>query len=76
MNKYNIGISKKETLGKGGKKKTEIWAEISDIIKGDTMSHLIFWQDENGVMHDETPHLPIEIRSLVDNAWLEHRRKL
>jgi hypothetical protein len=39
------------------------------------MNKLIWWQDENGVFHDNTPNLPVHLRKMIDNAWIETKRK-
>lgn len=76
MPNYNIEIHRKLREGKEGSIKTEIWAEITDMITGTTMNRRIWWEDDDGVYHDETPDLPIELRDVVDNAWIEKSRKL
>jgi hypothetical protein len=35
----------------------------------------IWWEDRNGVFHDESRNIPIELRDLVDNAWYEQSKK-
>ena len=58
-----------------GKQKTEIWAKIIDQAKNETKDTLIWWEDDDGTFHDETPNLPIHLRDLVDNAWIEQKRR-
>ena len=41
----------------------------------ETMNRRIWWEDDDGVFHDEAPDLPIELRGDVDNAWIEKSRK-
>ena len=55
--------------------KTEIWTEITDKETCKTITKRIWWQDDDGIYHDETPSLPIELRQDVDNAWIEKSRK-
>jgi hypothetical protein len=76
MSGYKIKINKLLKNGEKGNKKTEIWAEITNKETNTTMNKLIWWQDENGAIHDGTPNLPVHLRELVDNAWLEKRRKM
>lgn len=73
MTDYDITIDKIVKKGlKGGK--TEIWARIKNLETNETMDKLIWWEDDNGVFHDESANLPIELRDKIDNAWIEKRR--
>jgi len=72
---YIVNINKLFKENSTGDKKTEIWAEITDIKNSTTMNRRIWWEDDNGVQHDETPNLPSEVREAVDNAWIEKKRK-
>jgi len=72
---YIVNINRLFKKSSNGAKKTEIWAEITDLKNATTMNKRIWWEDTNGVHHDETPSLPIEVRKAVDNAWLEKKRK-
>jgi hypothetical protein len=76
MSGYKIKINKLLKEVETGETKTELWAEITDKENCTTMNKLIWWQDENGRFHDGTPNLPPHLRELVDNAWIEKRRKL
>jgi len=75
MFEYDINI--KRLLKGDGKDniKTEIWAEITNRSTCETMNRRIWWEDDDGIFHDETPYLPIEFRDAVDNAWIEKSRK-
>jgi hypothetical protein len=53
----------------------EIWANIKNIKTGESMNVCIWWKDNNGIIHDETPNLPVKLRDVVDNAWLESCKK-
>ena len=75
MSEYNINIKKLLKEGEKGNIKTEIWAEITNRITCETMNRRIWWEDDDGVFHDETPDLPIELQSDVDNAWIEKSRR-
>lgn len=74
MPDYRIEIEKLLKEGRSGTI-TEIWAKITDRKTQETINKRIWWQDGNGVFHDETPELPVEIRGAVDNAWIEESRK-
>jgi len=74
MSKYKIKINKLPSL-KDSNNKSEIWAEITDLKNCTTMNKLIWWEDENGIYHDNTPELPVNLREKVDNAWIEQKRK-
>lgn len=75
MSDYDIKISKMLKEGEDGALKTEIWAEITDKETCTTMNRRIWWEDDEGIYHDGVPDLPVEIRSAVDNAWIEKSRK-
>ena len=72
---YKVDIKKLLKESTGGIQRAEIWAEITNIESTQTMNRRIWWEDEDGVLHDETPNLPIDVREAVDNAWLEKKRK-
>jgi len=72
---YTIEIYRKFKKDKKFNSKTEIWAEINDICKGITTNKRIWWEDETGIYHDGTLELPVELREIVDNAWIEKSRK-
>ena len=73
MTAYDVEIDKVLRKGLSGDK-TEIWAKITNLDTLETMEKLIWWEDENGVFHDETINLPAELRSIIDNAWIEKKR--
>lgn len=75
MPDYNIKITKLLKERENGTMKTEIWTEITDRETRKTITKRIWWEDDEGVYHDETPSLPIELREDVDNAWIEKSRK-
>jgi hypothetical protein len=75
MSDYDIEIHRRQKIGVAGATKTEIWAEINDKLTGKTITKLIWWEDDEGAFHDETPDLPVEIRDQIDNAWIEKCRK-
>ncbi len=75
MAKYDVSIQRKLRPAKTGKPLTEIWAEICDKAAGQKYQKLIWWEDENGIYHDETPALPKDIRGIIDNKWIESIRK-
>jgi hypothetical protein len=72
---YNVEITRLLKTGRDGTSKTELWAKIIEMATGMEMNQRIFWEDDEGILHDETPLLPIHLRELVDNAWIEYRRK-
>lgn len=74
MTDYTVELNKVIKNGVEGKNKTEIWAKITNEETHEAMDRLVFWEDENGLFHDETPNLPVELRDLVDNAWIEKKR--
>ena len=75
MPDYNVNIKRLIKESSKGSNKTEIWAEITDNKTCKTINRRIWWEEENGTFHDETPTLPIEFRKAVDNAWIEKSRK-
>ena len=75
MPDYDIDIKRLRKEGKNGNIKTEIWAEITDKETCKTMNKRIWWEDDDGVYHDGTSDLPVELRGDVDNAWIEKSRK-
>ena len=75
MPDYDIKINNLLKERKNGTMKTEIWTEITDRETYKTITKRIWWEDDEGVYHDETPSLPIELREDVDNAWIEKSRK-
>ena len=74
MNAYNILLDRICKEDFQGNKKTEIWARIQDIETKEEKETLIFWQDEQCIYHDETPNMPADLRSAIDNAWIDKRR--
>ena len=72
---HNIEIHKKFRENNEGNIRTEIWAEIKDICTGTSTRKLIWWEDDEGIYHDETPDFPIDLREAIDNAWIEKSRK-
>ena len=74
MDTRMVEISRVIKEGVEGKQKTEIWAKITDQSTQKTTDTLIWWEDDDGIFHDETPNLPIHLRDDVDNAWIEKRR--
>lgn len=75
MPSYHVNIKRLLKESTKGKAKTEIWAEITDKDTCKKMNKRIWWRDEDGIFHDETPTLPVELRGPVDNAWIEKSRK-
>ncbi len=75
MPDYNINIKRLLKESENGTNKTELWAEITDNKTCKTINRRIWWEEDNGIFHDETPTLPIKLRDAVDNAWIEKRRK-
>ena len=55
-------------------KKTGIWVKIKNQKTDEIINKLIWWKDNDGIIHDDTEKLPFELRDLVDNAWLEYRK--
>ena len=74
MDGYEIELDRILKTGIDGKNKTEIWAKIRRLDSSEVDKMLIFWEDEEGHFHDETPNLPVEYRDLIDNAWIEKKR--
>lgn len=52
----------------------EIWAKVQHVKTGESKEFCIWYKDDEGIIHDETPNLPTKLRSLVDNAWIESCR--
>ncbi len=75
MPAYKVEINKLTKQVESGDIKTEIWAEITNTETNNKMNKLIWWKDENGIYHDGTKNLPIDLRREVDNAWIEKKRK-
>ena len=75
MSEYTIKLTKMMKDGDKTNFKTEIWAEIKNTETNMTMNKLIWWEDDEGIFHDGTPGLPVELREMVDNAWIEKSRK-
>ena len=74
MPDYTIDVYRLQRKGKDGELKTEIWAEIIDEYTGLRMNRILWWEDDEGIYHDATVDIPVELRDLVDNAWIEKRR--
>jgi len=70
MTEFNVDISRITKKLPSGNILTEIWAEITDKTSLIKTKRRIWYEDENGVFHDESPKLPTEFRSEVDNAWI------
>jgi hypothetical protein len=75
MSEYDVNIKRLLKEGEKGDIKSEIWAEITNKNTCETMNRRIWWEDDNGVFHDGTPDLPIELQGDVDNAWIEKSRR-
>ena len=75
MSEYDVNIKRLLKEGKKGDIKTEIWAEIANKKTYVTMNKRIWWEDDDGVYHDGTSELPVELLDVVDNAWIEKSRK-
>ena len=75
MTDYKIEIN--EILKKDfeDNKETGIWAKITNLETCKTIKKRIWWKDREGIMHDGTTELPVNLRDLVDNAWIENSRK-
>jgi len=74
LQKYDVTIyGKKDSLLKH--RLEEIWAKILNMSTGETMDVCIWWKDDKGRIHDESPKLPVELRDVVDNAWIESYHK-
>lgn len=74
MDSRMVEVSRVIKEGIEGREKTEIWAKITDKNTKKTRDTLIWWEDDDGTFHDETPNLPADLRDKVDNAWIEKRR--
>lgn len=74
MAEYKVEIDRVVREGLTGTEKTEIWATITNLDTKETTDTLVWWEDDNGIFHDETPNLPADLRDKVDNAWIEKRR--
>ena len=76
MTDYKIEIT--EILKKDfeDNKETGIWAKITNLETCKTIKKRIWWKDGEGIIHDGTTELPVNLRDLVDNAWIEYSRKL
>lgn len=74
MSSRMVKIDKVIKEGIEGKQKTEIWAKITDPKTNKKTESLIWWEDDDGIFHDETPNLPVHLRDIVDNAWIEKKR--
>ena len=74
MTNYEIEINEilKDNLDKN--KKNGLWAKIKNLKTGEIMNKRIWWVDQNGIYHDGTINLPVKLRGLVDNAWLEYSK--
>ena len=68
---YKVEIEEILKKDQEGRNITEIWAKIINIKTNDTIKKLIWWKNEDGIVHDESKELPIEFRDMVDNAWLQ-----
>ena len=75
MSDYDIRISRLLKEGKDGTIRTEIWTKIKDKKTCEIASKRIWWEDDDGIYHDGTSDLPIELRKDIDNAWIEKSRK-
>ena len=75
MADYDINIKRLLKESKKGNINQEIWAEITNLDTGNIMKKRIWWKDDYGVFHDGTPGLPIALRGIVDNAWIEQSKK-
>ena len=75
MTDYKIEIN--EILKKDfeDNKETGIWVKITNLKTCETIEKRIWWKDREGITHDDTTELPVNLRDLVDNAWIEHSRK-
>ena len=75
MSDYSVNVKRLLKEGKEGDQTTEIWAEITDKKTSKTINRRIWWKDNEGISHDETPFLPVEFRGMVDKAWLEKGKR-
>ena len=53
----------------------EIWAHIHNLKTGKSKDICLWWKDTEGIIHDESSKIPVELRSMIDNAWIESCRK-
>ena len=74
MTRYKVELSRILKKGLNGKDKTEIWANIKNMESCSTTKKLVWWEDEKGHFHDESPNLSCELRDIIDNAWIEKKR--
>lgn len=72
---YSVDIKRSIKKNESGSPLTEIWAVIKNLETSNTIKKLIFWKDEQGIYHDDSSKLPVELRDLVDNAWIEKSRR-
>lgn len=75
MTDFDVNIKRLLKESESGDVKTEIWAEIINKETCSTTNERIWWEEDDGTIHDETPNLPIELRNKIDNAWLEKKGK-
>ena len=75
MTNYKIEINEILRNDYDDTKNIGIWAKIKNLKTGEIINKHIWWKDKDGIMHDGTPDLPVKLRNLVDNAWLEYSRK-
>ena len=74
MREYDVTIyDKKDSLR--NHRLEEIWAKILNVRTGKLVNMCIWWKDDKGSFHDESSKLPVELRDLVDNAWIESFHK-
>ena len=71
---YKVELHRVLKDGIDGKNKTEIWADITESETCMQSKKLIWWEDEHGHFHDESPNLPVELRDIIDNVWIEKKR--
>jgi hypothetical protein len=75
LNNYKIEINEIQNEDCKDNNKTGIWSKITNLETCKTIKKRIWWKDGDSIMHDGTTELPIDLRELVDNAWLEYSRK-
>ena len=75
MTDYQIVINEILKKNCDDNKETEIWAKITNLETCKTIKQRIWWKDRDGIIHDGTTELPVNLRDLVDNAWIENIRK-
>ncbi len=56
--------------------KSEVWAYIKNTLTNESSEEKIWWEDENGILHDCTPNLPTNLRRDIDTAWIENKGRL